>query len=264
MKCKNRGLFEHPLPKGWLRPYLFALSEMFHKRWSYWIETIENGRPLNGPIPKISFLSHPHPQVMQNIKDCIDKTRNYGSAWMSFVEWLLWGLGSNLQGEFPKNVSEEISLYWYRKFNLGLMLKYPCDYMAWASCEIEDMTRRKTGYFPTPGHIVDMMVKMQMTEADKINTVCDPCLGTGIMLLYASNYSLRLYGTDISLDMVKMAHVNARLYIPWVVYPADGLIEWTADKDRKELLKCIKAWQNSNDMLMLTYKPRINTLMNWM
>ena len=51
----------------------------------------------------------------------------------------------------------------------------------------------------------------------------DPCCGTGIMLLYASNHSLNLYGNDISLLLVKMAKINAFIYIPWLAYRPDKL-----------------------------------------
>jgi len=242
---------------------------MFHKRWSYWSETIDSGQPLDKPIPKIKFSSQPHTETSDNIKECINHMQRKGyssQAWMSFVEWLLWGFGSGLQKEFPRNVSEDVSLYWYKKFNLGLMLKYPCDYMAWGSCEIQNMSKshKGVGYVPTPGHIVDAMVKMMMTDADKTSTVCDPCLGTGIMLLYASNYSLRLYGSDISLDMVKMAHVNAWIYVPWAIFPADGLIDWTDSKARNNTLKLVSGCRKQKKRLLLTYNPRTGTLGDWM
>jgi len=38
------------------------------------------------------------------------------------------------------------------------------------------------------------------------------------MLLYASNYSLNLYGVDISLLLTKIAQVNAFIYVPWMAY----------------------------------------------
>jgi hypothetical protein len=47
----------------------------------------------------------------------------------------------------------------------------------------------------------------------------DPCLGTGRMLLHASNYSLRLYGQDINETCVKASLVNGYLYAPWMVKP---------------------------------------------
>jgi len=48
-------------------------------------------------------------------------------------------------------------------------------------------------------------------------SVLDPCCGTGGMLLYASNYSLNLFGQDISPLLTKMAKINAFIYMPWMV-----------------------------------------------
>ena len=71
-----------------------------------------------------------------------------------------------------------------------------------------------------------MMSQITLMDADKTKTVMDCCLGTGTMLLYASNYSLRLFGNDISLDMVKMATVNAWVYMPGLACSADNKIDW--------------------------------------
>jgi hypothetical protein len=49
--------------------------------------------------------------------------------------------------------------------------------------------------------------------------VCDPCVGTGRMLLAASNYSYRLYGCDIDGTVIKATLINGYLYAPWLVKP---------------------------------------------
>ncbi len=243
---------------------------MFDGRWWYWTRTIEKGRPLDEPIPRIDFDSFPNPETAKTIKDCIRfmNAKGHGSreSWNAFIEWILWGLGAAVQSEFPTRVTEEISWYWYKTFNLGLMMKFPCDYMAWGSCEIAGMAHKGNGngYFPTPQHVVKMMVQMTMTEADKTKKVCDPCLGTGVMVLEASNYSLRLYGQEISLEMVKMATVNAFLYIPWLAHPATGLIDWNTAKDYEDALQKIEGWKRSNQqILQLDYKPKSNRLDCW-
>jgi hypothetical protein len=48
---------------------------------------------------------------------------------------------------------------------------------------------------------------------------CDPCLGTGRMLLHSSSYSMRLYGMDINPTVIKVSLVNGYLYAPWLVKP---------------------------------------------
>ena len=191
---------------------------------------------------------------------------------MSFIEWLLWGFGTKIQPEFPTNkVTEDISWYWYKTFNLGLLMKYPHDYMSWGSCELANMARsgNSNGYFPTPQNIVKMMNLMTVTDADKMKTktVCDPCAGTGIMLLEASNFSLRLYAQDISLNMCKMATVNAYIYVPWMACPADNLIDWNTKEDYEKTLSSLKEWNKiinvATNPLMLNYRPKTNNLSSW-
>ena len=43
------------------------------------------------------------------------------------------------------------------------------------------------------------------------------------MFLYASNHTLNIQGNDISPILVKMAKLNAFIYIPWLAYRPDGL-----------------------------------------
>ncbi len=65
------------------------------------------------------------------------------------------------------------------------------------------------------------MVRMQMGGGEDMRdkTVCDPCVGTGRMLLCASNYSCRLYGVDILHNMVTATTLNLFLYAPWGAKP---------------------------------------------
>jgi hypothetical protein len=57
-------------------------------------------------------------------------------------------------------------------------------------------------------------------------------MGVSVAALYTSNSSIGLYAQEICVNMVKMAMVNAWLYIPWVALPAHGLIYWTTDADK--------------------------------
>jgi hypothetical protein len=50
-------------------------------------------------------------------------------------------------------------------------------------------------------------------------TVCDPCVGSGRMLLHASNYSVCLYGCDIDPICCRIAAINGVLYAPWLAFP---------------------------------------------
>jgi type I restriction-modification system DNA methylase subunit len=54
--------------------------------------------------------------------------------------------------------------------------------------------------------------------------ICDPCVGSGRMLLHASNYSLSLYGQDIDPLAVTMCKINGALYAPWISFPLPDAI----------------------------------------
>lgn len=172
-----------------------------------------------------------------------------------------------MQKEYPERITEEVSWRLYKTFNLGLMMKYPADHMAWGSCEIAGMAHKGngTGYFPTPQHVVKMMTQMTMTDADKTRTFNEPCCGTGTMLLEASNYCLRLYAQDIDLNMVKMATVNAWIYMPWLACPAHGLIDWNTAEDYDKAIGMFTGWEKekASDIPLLTYIPKSNTLQDW-
>lgn len=109
----------------------------------------------------------------------------------------------------------------YQTLDLHWLLLYPWDY--WGAILAENQHGRHLGFFPTPHNVVQMMVLMLLGESEKdqkdhrAETVCDPCLGTGRMLLHASNYSLRLYGQDINPTVIKASLVNGYLYAPWMV-----------------------------------------------
>jgi len=60
----------------------------------------------------------------------------------------------------------------------------------------------------------------------RLKSVCDPCVGSGRMLLHASNFSLRLYGQDIDPVAISMCKTNGALYAPWLAFPLpDHIVE---------------------------------------
>src|SRR5919197_878659 len=66
------------------------------------------------------------------------------------------------------------------------------------------------------------------TRADgrdlRLTSVCDPCVGSGRMLLHASNFSLCLFGQDIDPLAVAMCKINGALYAPWLSFPLPASI----------------------------------------
>ncbi|MHA1170282.1 MAG: N-6 DNA methylase, partial [Candidatus Hodarchaeales archaeon] len=194
--------------------------------WSYWTKICTTDQISEEPVPYINFQmlhAYPEKQVQKNLRACLDYPRELSNPLEHFIDWLLWGFNSG--DNFP-NISEKTDDYWYRTFNLGLFYLEPAD--QWGELASEYLGRNnKLGFFSTPGNVVEMMVKMNFgsepQHKHKALSVLDPCCGTGIMLLYASNYSLNLYGIDISPLLVKICKVNAFTYVPWMVYKPKSL-----------------------------------------
>jgi hypothetical protein len=69
------------------------------------------------------------------------------------------------------------------------------------------------------------MVQMTMHDSKQDDrdlrraTVCDPCVGSGRMLLHSSNFSLHLFGQDIDPLAVAMTKINGAVYAPWLSFP---------------------------------------------
>ena len=206
---------------GWLLPYLLGLDEMFYGRWDYWLRALDKDRIPDEPIPMIRFqpvFTYRGNTVLKNLNDCINyASHSHSNIVEKFVDWLLWGF--HYKGVSFPGIDAKTDDYWYRTFNLGLFYQEPGDYMAELAQDYNVGTG--AGFFATPMSVVEMMVRMTMGDEPrpfhKAKSVLDPCCGTGGMLLYASNYSLNLYGSDINPLLCKMAMVNAFIYVPWMV-----------------------------------------------
>lgn len=160
------------------------------------------------------------------IKDCLNYMGRKGiygyKALECFIDWLLFAFGSPICNKLPIDITDDINDYWYRNFKPQYMYLYPSDYFVSVASEIySGKAFNANAFYPTPAHVVQLMVEMVYNEADternKYASVVEPCMGSGIMLLYQSNKSLRLYGQDIDQLMCKIATVNGYLYVPWMV-----------------------------------------------
>jgi hypothetical protein len=215
-------------------PYLLQLEDLSWGRWDHWARTMQAGKILDEPIPQIEWASsYDHgTTAFKMLERALNSVTKYGewggwSCWTYFdyfLDWALFGLGYGGQHEEPEppHGCEDASLRLYQLFNLEPLLAYPNDYLG--QILAENNYGRRSGFFPTPIDVCSMMVKMQFGEDDcRSKTVCDPCVGTGRMLLCASNYSYRLYGQDINPTVIKACMFNAYLYAPWLVRPFDFL-----------------------------------------
>lgn len=209
--------------RGWLLYYrlLFEEHPDVCPRWDYWYRTMAAGQILEEPIPRIAFDEVPGSATFKDLErwlHLVDRHTGTGSAVNVLLDWFLWGFGY-LTGapELPCDLQESL----YRQVNIGPLLLKPHDYVGeWIAMQ-KSSKWNPHAFFPTPHNVVECMVRMNMEHEEDMRskTVLDPCVGSGRMLLHASNYSLRLYGVDIDPTMVKVTLLNGALYVPWLLRP---------------------------------------------
>lgn len=211
--------FEERTCKGWLIPYLIEIDARLSTRWAYWLDTLDAGKMLDRPIPQIDFLTFGASDAMKNLQTCLSRFMHLDVRLSNFLDWLLWGF--NIGEERPR-IDPQVNEFWYRNFNLGFMLRDPFDYFGEILCDAKSgYWNNPNAFYPTPHTVCQAMASMQFSgEMDyRDKTVLDPCVGTGRMLMFASNYSLRLFGQDIDRICVQACQINGFLYMPWLVAP---------------------------------------------
>ena len=67
--------------------------------------------------------------------------------------------------------------------------------------------------------VIKGAIRPDNTRQWRTLSVCDPCVGSGRMLLHASNLSLNLWGQDIDSLAIAMCKINGALYAPWLSFP---------------------------------------------
>jgi N-6 DNA Methylase len=224
-------LGDHPPPwryRGWLLWYviqLHALIPAVSNRWSYHLRTLEAGKLLDEPIPMIVFTS-PDNKVFSLLQDWAKLIGYDCGGWSDFrtlLDWLCWALA--LSWEEPRP-SEEVNDKLYRQVNLVPLMETPYDYLGQHVATSKARGWNPTGFYPTPHPVVELMVRMAMHDTrtgegsdPRTMSVADPCMGSGRMLLHASNLSLSLHGQDIDPLAVAMCKINGALYAPWLSFP---------------------------------------------
>jgi len=218
--------FEERTCKGWLLPYLVDIDSIFTGRWDYWLDILQRKTLDDKKIPKIIFLDSPNNETMTHLRKCLEAYCCHSVRLPDFLEWLLWGFGESKE---RARIDDKVNEHWYRTFNLGLLLKYPHDYLGELLADSKSgrtYWNNPNGFFATPHAVVEMMTRITFDNGDnRSKTVDDCCVGTGRMLLHASNYSLRLYGQDIDRTCIMACKINGYLYAPWLVKPLNSLFE---------------------------------------
>ena len=222
---------------GWLLPILLEIESRCWGRWEHWMCTAEAGKVLDEPIPRIAFCGTGNPHVRRMHEKSLDCIANYGGwqgwdSWRLFdyyLDWLLYGFGDPRQPKPPEEPSPGAFSRLWQVFCLEAMIAWPTD--MFGDLMAENRHGRGAGFFPTPEPVVEMMVHMTMGNGDcRLKTVMDPCVGTGRMILHASNYSYRLYAQDINPTVIKACLVNAYCFAPWLVRPFPFLKEMPVEQ----------------------------------
>ncbi len=213
--------------RGWLLPYVIAIHAhhvAVPDRWGYHLRTLEAGHLLDEPIPVITF-GPPQRMVFGLLEDWCRLIGRDCGGWNDFralLDWLCWALA--LSHEQPK-LTEATNEKLYRQVNLQPLLEHPHDYLGAFVAERTATGWNPTAFYPTPHAVVECLVQMTMHDAHtegrdpRSCSVCDPCVGSGRMLLHASNISLVLYGQDIDPLAIAMCKINGALYAPWLAFP---------------------------------------------
>lgn len=219
------------MDRGWLRPFLLLYDTLLYGRWIYWLSILGKGTIEGaGPIPQVPFQTFsPGIDIGRKMLTKL-ATFSYDSA-RNLVDWLLWGFGDSIITERPKLDPKE-ERFFYENFDLMVLLANPTDYFSYYATE-HLRQDGVAGYFPTPFQICQLMVEMQVADfaapgqpvMPTSKKVQDPCVGAGAMLLPASNYFLRLYGTDINPLMVNLCRLHMWLYAPWGA-TGDSAVSW--------------------------------------
>ena len=244
------------LKAGWMRPYLIQLDYLIGSgRWILHISKLQTLPKEKYPIlfipdpekrrekifdeiidiaeiPQIDFCLYQNEtslgrRMIQTCLDALNENVHVGQyERLEFlVEWLLWSFGhpgiEEPEQRYKSNTPWSIILY--QLFNLEPLLAYPYDYWANLLAESESQSsKKKLGYFPTPAPVSEFIAKIaghHIAKKGISERICEPCVGTGSMLLHASNLSLNLVGVDINPLALKLCLINSYLFIPWMAQP---------------------------------------------
>lgn len=221
--------------RGWLIPYLQMCEShpSVAPRYDYVLRTLDAGRLLDEPLPQIEFCGESGPAVqpgLRMLKKCLERVEyrlGLSSALREFCQWLGFALGVETEAS---KLEEPVQEFLYRNFSLEPLVLAPADYLG--QLLTESGHGKRSGFFPTPTPVCEAMVRMVAGDAKgdrRAVKVVDPCVGTGRMLLVASNYSMRLFGQDIDPLCCLITKINLALYAPWFYVP-EAFFESEAEK----------------------------------
>lgn len=229
-----------------------------HGRLEYWLGVEVDGKLPAEPIPQIHWRNAMETEVRaelrelskavaergeykgpplspkgahQHIGQLIDKLGGGWDALTYLIRWLAWSLGVSAECSEEPHQPWGADAAWgdtlYREFHIQRLLAADADVLGYWLAERHGKGWNPAAFYPTPMNVCECMARMTMHDVGstlpdgrdaRLASVCDPCVGTGRMLLAASNFSLNLHGMDIDGLMVDACSVNLALFAPWAVY----------------------------------------------
>jgi hypothetical protein len=205
---------------GWNRGMALKLETIIRGRWISWLNILHKQKydPSLDEVPDCTLnMIDGTSQVQNMLRKCMEHAYNNGYRGHDFMEWLGYSLGI-AWFEKPK-VDDKTWRHWYETFDLSLMLLYPSDYLSLFLIDFQGQSG-VGGYYPTPLNLtkaITLLLSGSNAEKQKrVESVFEPCLGAGAMLLPSE--SLNLVGADFNISMVKAASIQAFLYQPWLLY----------------------------------------------
>lgn len=236
-------------PHGWLLKYLLGTEEYTGGRWKFWekanmvkysnlMEYSQNG--LSSKFLETQFTDLEYPQlafaeekkVSNYLHSILDLFRRKGvssyPAMTYLLDWLLYGLGHEHFTERPSvNSTAPIESELYQYFDVFPFLFYPYDYFSLIMSEIiPEKQNQKTGFFPTPFVVCELMNKLMFTEKINVELMSEPCAGCGTQILaYSNTGGLCVTTVDIQNILVKASLVNYYFYCPQYARPLWYLLD---------------------------------------
>jgi len=238
---------------GWLRIKLCDLSE----RWRWWSFALLRDKVPVTPIPKISFAENfnESAEPYKVIKRCVNPYDR--DSFHKLLDWLLYCFGDSSVKELSFDTK-----HLEANFKLEPFFEEPGDWAGhfYETQIISKSGREKSGFFSTPMSICNLIVSISQPKLT--DTVHEPCVGTGRMLLAASNYSINLSGQDINPDLVKICKINAWLYMPSLIFPIKLMEVPKIEPSRYQKSPGFMLPANANDRGSLQLSPRFSAMHN--
>jgi len=203
---------------GWQIPYLVMADSLTNERWGYYLSLWLSLRLPDEAIPRIEFTrSSAGYKALQGVEKILF-SHSGSQAWRTTLEWLGWSLGVLEDTPYiPDELNEEL----YRSFSLEAFVTEPSDHLGLFLAEsMARSSKKASGFFPTPIALASMMADMTFSgDVDsRLETLHEPCIGTGAFLLAASNHTLAMSGCDINPDCVLATRIQGALYAPWITW----------------------------------------------